>query len=84
MEKITLLIKADQNGRYKTIDVLKQIMEACTGITFPADKALENTCIADLRYKNLKCVKGSTVGIIDSWSNTNVTYMEREMTLYFI
>lgn len=84
MEKITLLIKADQNGRYKTIDVLKQIRGACADITFPADKALENTCLADLRYKNLKCVKGDTVGIIDSWSNTNVTYMERKMTLYFI
>ena len=84
MEKITMIIKADQNGRYKTMDVLKQIREACTGIIFPADKALENTYLADLRYKNLKCVKGDTVGIINSWSNTNVTYMEREMTLYFI
>lgn len=84
MEKITLLIKADQNGRYKTIDVLKQIKKDCTGVTFPADKALENTCLADLRYKNLKCVKGDTVGIRNSGSNTNVTYMEREMTLYFI
>lgn len=84
MKKIALLIKADQNGRYKTIDVLKQIREVCAGVTFPADKALENTCLTDLRYKNLKCVKGDTVGIINSWSNTNVTYMEREMILYFI
>lgn len=84
MKKITMIIKADQNGRYKTIDVLKQIREVCADITFPADKALENTCIADLRYKNLKCVKGSTVEIINSWSNTNVTYMEREITLCFI
>ena len=50
----------------------------------PAEKTLKNTCLADLRYKNLKYVKGDTVGIIDSWSNTNVTYMKREMTLYFI
>lgn len=82
MEKLTLRIKADASGKYKTIDVLKQIKASCKAVVFP-DKTLEKTCLADLHLNNKKAIKGITQGISETWNSEIMEYIERNFTLIF-
>lgn len=82
MEKLTLRIKADYNGNYKTIDVLKQIKTSCKAVIFPI-KPLEKTCLADLRMNGKNAIRGITEGIPETWNNNTMEYMERDLTLFF-
>lgn len=82
MEKLTLRIKADASGKYKTIDVLKQIKALCKAVVFP-DKTLEETCLADLRLNDKKAIKGITEGFPETWNSETMEYIERNFTLIF-
>lgn len=82
MEKLTLRIKADASGKYKIIDVLKQIKASCKAVVFP-DKTLEETCLADLRLNGKKAIKGITEGVYGTWNNEIMGYIERNFTLIF-
>lgn len=82
MEKLTLKIKADVSGSYKTIDVLKQIKASCKAVVFP-DKPLKETCLGDLRLNEKKAIKGIVEGIPETWNDDTMEYMERDFTLFF-
>lgn len=82
MEMITLTISADKDGRYKVVDVLKQIQISCRNIKFP-DKPIEDTCLADLMLHGKQCIRGISKGLINTWSMENFEYGMREITLYF-
>ena len=82
MQKLTLRIKADASGNYKTVDVLKQIKTSCKAVVFP-DKPLEETCLADLCLNGKNAIRGITEGISETWSNNTIEYMERDLTLFF-
>lgn len=82
MEMVVVRIKADTNGKYKTIDVLKQIKQSCKNIIFP-NKFLTDTCLADLRLGDKKAIRGIAEGIPKAWNNNFVEYMERDLKLYF-
>ena len=82
MNKVTLTIEANSDGRYLTKDVLKQIKAACKVIVFP-DKPIEETCLADLSLNGELCYQGITEGIWNSWNNKIVEYMKLKVTLFF-
>lgn len=82
MEKLTLRIKADASGKYKTIDVLKQIKVSCKAVVFPG-KTLEETCLADLRLNDKKAIKGIIEGFPETWNSETMEYIERNFTLIF-
>ena len=82
MEKLTLRIKADESGKYKTIGLLKQIKASCKEVVFPG-KPLEETCLADLRLNNKKAIKGITESIPETWNDEMMEYTERNFTLIF-
>lgn len=82
MEKLTLRIKADHNGNYKTIDILKQIRTSCKAVVFP-NKSLEEICFADLYLNGKNAIRGIAEGIPETWSNNIMEYMEKDLTLFF-
>lgn len=82
MEKITLIIKADDNGRYKTVDVLKQIKATCKAIVFP-EKDINTTMLSELQCNGKTCINGVTRGIEGTFDNSIMEYMKRNMTLIF-
>ena len=82
MEKITLRIKADYNGNYKTIDILKQIRTSCKTVVFP-NKPLEEICLDDLYLNGKNAIRGIAESILETWNNNIMEYMEKDLTLFF-
>ena len=82
MEKVILIIKADNNGRYKTVEVLKQIKASCQGIVFP-DKDINKTSLSEVVYHGKQCISGNTEGISGTFNNSTYEYMERKIELIF-
>lgn len=73
-------VLSDVNGNYKAKDIMQQIQKANKEIEFP-DKSIENTCLADLRYKGKPCVRSTAEGTV--WNTELAAYTERKLTLYF-
>lgn len=82
MNKISVSITANSEGRYPTVEILRQIKAACKEVDFP-DKPFEHTCLADLSVNGEACYYGVSEGVWDSWDDKAVTYRERILTLYF-
>ena len=82
MEEITCTICANNDGRYSTNEVLKQIRALCNNIVFP-DKDISETCMLDLSLNGEKCYYGITEGIWETWNPDKLEYMKRKLTLYF-
>ena len=82
MKKITLIISADDNGYYKTVDVLKQIKASCQGVVFPG-KDINKTSLSELVYSGKQCISGNTEGINGTFDNSTYEYMERKIELIF-
>jgi hypothetical protein len=82
MNKMLVSITANPEGRYPTVEILKQIKAACKEVVFP-NKPIEHTCLADLSVNGDVCYYGVSEGVWDSWDNNAVTYRERILTLYF-
>lgn len=82
MNKISIFITANSEGRYPTMEILKQIKAACEKVVFP-NKPIEHICLADLSINGEACYYGISEDVWDSWDNATVTYRERILTLYF-
>lgn len=82
MSRLSVSIIANSEGRYPTVEILKQIKVACKEVVFP-NKPIEHTCLADLSVNGEMCYYGVSEGVWDSWDDSAVTYKERLLTLYF-
>ena len=82
MNRISVSITANSEGRYPTIEILQQIKATCKEVIFP-NKPIEHICLADLSINGEACYYGVSEGVWDSWEDNMVTYRERILTLYF-
>ena len=82
METITIRVSADQNRRYKTVDLMERIQNTCKNVLIP--KSAAETCLADLSLTNWKkCYRGISQGVEGTYSDVAMEYLERYFVLYF-
>ena len=83
MENLTVRVKANKDGHYKTVDLMECIKENFNDVIFP-NKPLYETCLADLSLDNGKmCTYSFSSGVIATWDNDLGEYMERDFVLCF-
>lgn len=57
MENLTVRVKANKDGNYKTVDLMERIQNTCKNVLMP--KSAAETCLADLSLTNgKKCYRG--------------------------
>lgn len=82
MEKLSLIIRADNMGAYKARNVVRQILRKCKDITAP-NVDINNIALRDLKYHGKRLAGASSAGIHGSYDSAANEYLRREIILYF-